>query len=145
MKKIVLAEDRAIVVKAIEILLEAEFGDIQLNVAGDEDQLDKVLQQHPCGLAIISTRILASDSVQSLLNIKERYPTLDILIFSGPINRMYAHYLRQKGFKGHLHEGSSDAEIVCALNRVFEGNTYFPENPVREFNYERRIPVSVAS
>jgi len=145
MKKIVFAEDRAIVVKAIEILLEAEFGNFQLAIAGDEDQLDKALQQHPSGLAIISTRVLASDSVQSLLDIKEKYPRLDILIFSGPINRMYAHYLRQKGFKGHLQEGSSDSEIVTALNKVFEGHTYFPENPVREFNYERRIPVSVAS
>jgi DNA-binding NarL/FixJ family response regulator len=145
MKRILLAEDRAIVVKAIEILLEAEFGDIQLDVASDADQLDKALQQHPFGLAIISTRVLATDSVQSLLDIKDKYPTLDILIFSGPINRMYAHYLRQKGFKGHLYEGSTDSEIICALNKVFGGNTYYPENPVRQFDYERRIPVSVAS
>jgi len=137
MEKILLAEDRAIAVKAMQILIETEFKQYELSIAGNTDRLEEKLMDQPYRLAIINPRVMANNYTQSLLKIKNLYPALDIIVLSPQSNKMFVHYLHQNGFKGHLPEDSPDSEIVLALNKVLEGSSYFSDDPISNFLFKK--------
>lgn len=128
MKKVLLAEDHSIVIKGMTIIFETEFVDYDLNVVSNSSDLMNALKKEKFQLAIIDLQLEDGDTLHLVTDILRLYPELNILIFSGNPEELYAQKLYNKGVKGYLNKQTKDSEIIFALRQILDGKTYVSEN-----------------
>jgi two-component system invasion response regulator UvrY len=128
MKKVLLAEDHAIVVKGLKIIFETEFVGYSLDVVKNGGDLMKTLQKGSYQAAIIDLHLEDGDTLHLLADLVNLYPGLQILIFSASSELLYAQKLYKIGVKGFLNKQSTDTEVISALRQVLDGNTYMSES-----------------
>jgi DNA-binding NarL/FixJ family response regulator len=128
MKKVLLAEDHSIVIKGMTIIFETEFVDYNFNVVSNSSDLMNALKKDRYQLAIIDLQLEDGDTLHLVTDILRLYPDLNILIFSGNPEELYAQKLYNKGVKGYLNKQTKDSEIIFALRQILDGKTYVSEN-----------------
>ncbi len=128
MKKVLFAEDHSIVIKGMTIIFETEFVDYDLNIVSNSSDLMNALKKDKYQLAIIDLQLEDGDTLHLVTDILRLYPDLNILIFSGNPEELYAQKLYNKGVKGYLNKQTKDSEIIFALRQILDGKTYVSEN-----------------
>jgi len=126
--KILLAEDHAIVIAGMEEIFESEFGDCELDIVKSGMDLMESLKREHFRMAIIDLSLSDGDSMHLITDIRNIYPDLPIIVFSGHPEEIYAQHLYQAGIKGYLSKVAQDDEIVIAVRQVLDGKTYISEN-----------------
>jgi two-component system, NarL family, invasion response regulator UvrY len=127
-QKILLAEDHAIVITGVELIFETGFPEFELEIAKNGTDLMEALKTRRFRMAIIDLHLKDGDSMHLITDIRNLYPELDIIVFSGNPEELYAQYLYQAGVKGYLSKDAADEEIISAVRMVLEGKTYISEN-----------------
>lgn len=127
-KRVLLAEDHAIVIKGIKIIFETEFRDYKLDVVKSADGLMRNLKANDYDMAIIDLQLEDGDTFRLIGDIVKIYPRLIILIFTANPEELYAHRLYKAGVKGYLNKTSDDYEIIKAIRHTLAGNVYMSEN-----------------
>jgi DNA-binding NarL/FixJ family response regulator len=127
-QKILLAEDHAIVITGVEQIFDADFPEFELEIAKNGADLMEALKRNQFRMAIIDLHLRDGDSMHLITDIRSLYPELDIIVFSGNPEELYAQYLYQAGIKGYLSKDAADEEIISAVRLVLEGKTYISEN-----------------
>lgn len=125
--KILIAEDHAIVINGIVQIFEADFGKFELETVKNGADLMEALKGKHFKMAIIDLHLKDGDSMHLITDIRSLYPELDIIVFSGNPEELYAQYLYQAGIKGYLSKDASDEEIISAVRLVLDGKTYISE------------------
>ena len=128
MKKVLLAEDHSIVIKGMRLIFETEFAGYQLEVARSISGLTSMLKAEQYGLAIIDLQLEDGNTTNLIADILGGYPDLNILVFTGNPEELYAQRLYQAGIKGYLNKRTEDREIIVALHLIMEGKTYVSEH-----------------
>ncbi len=126
--KILLAEDHAIVVTGVVQIFEADFGKYELEIVKNGVDLMEALKGKNFRMAIIDLHLKDGDSMHLITDIRNLYPELDIIVFSGNPEELYAQYLYQAGIKGYLSKDAGDEEIISAVRLVLDGKIYISEN-----------------
>lgn len=128
MKKVLFAEDHSIVIRGMKVIFETEFNGFELNVVHNSIDLMNFLKMNEYELAIIDLHLEDGDTLHLLTTILNLYPDLNILVFSGNPEELYAQKLYNEGVKGYLSKQTTDDEIVFALKQLLEGKRYMSEN-----------------
>ncbi|HKO81352.1 MAG TPA: response regulator transcription factor [Chitinophagaceae bacterium] len=128
MKKVLFAEDHSIVIRGMKIIFETEFSDYSLDIVSNSSDLMNALKKNKYQLAIIDLQLEDGDTLHLITDIRSLYADLNILIFSGNPEELYAQKLYNKGVKGYLNKQTNDSEIIYALRQLLEGKTYMSEN-----------------
>lgn len=127
MKKALLAEDHSIVIRGMHILFETEFADHSLDVVKNSSSLLEALENNTYDLVIIDLQLEDGNTLPLISNILNLYPQLNILIFSGNSEDLYAQKLYKDGVKGYLYKQSSDSHIIEAIKTTIDGKIYMSE------------------
>ena len=127
MKKVLFAEDHSIVIRGMKILFETEFNTYGLDIVNNTSDLMNYLNKNVYNVAIVDLQLEDADTLHLITDIRNLYPDLNILIFSGNPEELYAQKLYNLGVKGYLSKQATDAEIIYALHQLFEGKTYMSE------------------
>jgi two-component system, NarL family, invasion response regulator UvrY len=128
MRKALLAEDHGIVIKAVQIIFETEFRDHTLETVKNSKDLLKALQQNEYSLVIIDLELEDGNTLLLVSEILKLHPHLNILIFSGKAEELYARKLYTDGVKGYLTKQTNDTEVVNAIRTTLNGNRYISES-----------------
>ncbi len=139
MKKVLFAEDHSIVIRGMKILFETEFSGYELHIVSNTVDMMNTLKKNTYHLAIIDLQLEDGDTLHLITDIISIYPDLNILVFSGNPEELYAQKLYNKGIKGYLNKQTTDTEIIYALHQLLEGKTYMSEN-FKKFLLVRKNP-----
>jgi DNA-binding NarL/FixJ family response regulator len=139
MKKVLFAEDHSIVIRGMKILFETEFNNYSLDIVNNTSDLMNYLKKNVYHLAIVDLQLEDADTLHLITDIRNLYPDLHVLIFSGNPEELYAQKLYNQGVKGYLSKQATDTEIIYALHQLLEGKTYMSEN-FKKFLLRSRDP-----
>lgn len=127
-KKVLLAEDHAIVVKGLRMIFETGFKDYKLHTTRNSKELMRLLKNNSYALVIIDLQLEDGDMNHLIGDIFRIYPHLNILIFSANPEEVYAGGLFRAGAKGYLNKSADDEEIIKAIRLLLHGKLYMSEN-----------------
>jgi len=128
MKKVLFAEDHSIVIRGMKMIFEREFKDYELEIVHNTTDLMNYLKSNDYELAIIDLHLEDGDTLHLITTILNLYSGLNVLIFSGNPEELYAQKLYKEGVKGYLSKQTSDDEIIFALKQLIEGKRYMSES-----------------
>lgn len=127
-RKILLAEDHAIVRKGIKILFETEFKSYTLDVVKNSVDMIRHLKTDDYEMAIIDLQLEDGDTFRLVSELPKIYPQMIILVFSANPEELYAQRLYKAGIKGYLNKNADDEEIITAIRHTLNGHVYMSEN-----------------
>jgi len=128
---VLLADDHAILVDGLRVLLEAE-GDLKVvGRAVNGEEAVRLSRQLRPDVAIVDIKMPIMNGIEATRRIRETSPSTRVLILSG---HALAHYVEQAlsaGAGGYLLKGSSGPELVKAVRVIVEGKRYLSASVVR--------------
>jgi len=128
MKKVLIVEDHSIVIKGLKIIFEKEFIGYSPDIVSSMAEMMKALKNNNYCLVVLDMQLEDGVSLNIIPDVMKLYPSLDILIFTGYPEEVYAQRLFSYGVKGYLNKNSEEKEIIYALHTILAGKTYFSEN-----------------
>lgn len=124
MKKILLADDHAIVRSGIKFLVKENFPTVSIEEAQNEAEIVRCIKGTIYDLILLDISLPNTDFTELMRWINVTSPASRILIFSMHPENIYGARCLQLGAKGYLHKTVSNEEIVEAIKRVLEGKKY---------------------
>ncbi len=113
--------------KGFQLIFEKEFPAFALHMVSSIGQMMKTLQRNTYTLAIIDIQLEDGISLNIIPDVIKLYPLMNVLIFTGYSEELYAQRLFNAGVKGFLTKNSAESEIIYALQTIIAGKTYFSE------------------
>jgi len=123
-RKILLADDHAIVRSGIKFLIKENFDPETIDEAENEDEIVKCIKAQNYELILLDITLPNTDFARLMHWISVSSPSSKVLVFSMHSEDMYGVRSLQLGAKGFLHKTVSNEEIVFAIKRVLEGKKY---------------------
>lgn len=125
MINIILVDDHYIVRQGVRTLLEME---PDLNVAGETDQQDELLQflesGQPIDVVMMDITMPGVDGITLTTTIKRSYPHLHIMVLSMMDHEKYVAQAFEAGADAYLVKNVNRDELLFAINHVAHGNQY---------------------
>ena len=124
MIRVCIADDHAVVRAGIKLLL-ADTMDLML--AGEASHIQEILDladAGKCDIVILDVSFPGRDGIEALTTLKQRHPTLPILMFSVHPEYQYAVRAMQTGASGYLTKNSDPEELLTAIRQIVGGEYY---------------------
>ncbi|MGI8906137.1 MAG: response regulator transcription factor [Candidatus Sumerlaeaceae bacterium] len=124
MWRILIVDDHPIVRQGVKQIL-AEYPEFQ--VAGEAETSQQVLQLLAHGkwdAVVLDISMPGRGGLETLVEIKARYPKLPVLILSMHPESLYATRALKAGASGYLMKRSATDELVVAIKRIIKGGKY---------------------
>lgn len=123
-----MVEDHSIVMKGFRLIFERECSSYTLDTVSSIAGMMKALKRQEYAMAVVDIQLEDGLSINILPDVIKLYPQLNILMFTGYSEELYAQRLFSRGVKGFLNKHSEEPEIAYALHRVLAGKIYCSEN-----------------
>ncbi len=123
--RVLLVDDHPLVIDGIQARLEDE-GDIEVVGRGGNGQEAITLsQQLQPDVVLMDISMPVMNGLEATRILSKEAPNVRVLILSMHDNREYMVQLIQAGAKGYILKDVSAAEMVKAVETVYQGGTYF--------------------
>jgi two-component system response regulator NreC len=120
---IVLADDHAGIRSGLRLILDAEDGFEVVAAVGDaESALRGVLSHEPAVLVLD----LNMPGERTIPRVRERSPGTAVVILTMQDDPSFGRHALEAGALGYVLKDSANAELVTAVRRAAEGETYLP-------------------
>src|SRR5262245_12835711 len=127
LKRILIADDHALVQKVLKLRLADSFPRADLRAVPSLDAvLEGLSNSAPVDLAILDLKMPGMAGVESLRAVREAYPETAVLVLSGSDARNDVLGALGAGVHGYVVKSSPDAELLSAIERVRRGQVYVP-------------------
>jgi DNA-binding NarL/FixJ family response regulator len=124
MIKILIADDHPIVRQGLKQIVQDE-NDMQVvSEAANSDEVLKTLKEQKIDVLLLDITMPGKSGLDLLLDLKNQYPDLSILILSALPEEAYAKRVIKMGALGYLHKESAPDLLVPAIRRVLKGKVY---------------------
>jgi len=124
MKRILIADDHAIVRKGLKETLEEELGGLHFGEAANNQQVFDLVAHEKWDLVILDINMEQRSGLEVLEEIRKARPKLPVLILSMyPVEEFGVRALRL-GAAGYLNKQSAPEELAAAARRVLAGGRY---------------------
>lgn len=123
-----MVEDHSVVMKGFRLIFERECSSYSLDVVRSIAEMMKALKRQEYTMAVIDIQLEDGLSINILPDVIKLYPQLNILMFTGYSEDLYAQRLFNMGVKGFLNKHSEESEIAYALHQVLGGKMYYSED-----------------
>lgn len=122
--RVLLAEDHTIVRKGLRSLLDKETG---IKVVGEAENGRKAIvkaeELHP-DVVVMDIAMPGLNGLEATRQIKKCFPDIKILILSMHANEEYILQSLKSGASGYLVKKSAPAELISAINAVYNGHSF---------------------
>jgi two-component system, NarL family, invasion response regulator UvrY len=124
MKKILLADDHALVREGIKMILEGLPEKIEVDEAYDGNSCMERIKIKEYHLVMLDVNMPETDSFSLVSNILAMKPGINILMCSMNPEEIYARKYLQLGAKGYLSKAADRDQIHHAVTKVLAGKIY---------------------
>ena len=124
MKRILIADDHAIVRRGLRLLLLEEYPSAEIGEAGDAESLVNKIIQHEWDVVICDISMPGRSGLDALSQIKQIAPKLPVLIMSMYPEDQYALRVLKAGAAGYLGKETIHDDIVKAIQTVQLGKKF---------------------
>jgi DNA-binding NarL/FixJ family response regulator len=122
--KILIADDHSIVRKGIsQIISETENMEVVFE-AENGNQVLEALDNQEVHVVVLDINMPEKNGLETLKEIKEKRPSLPVLILSMYEEDLYAIRVLKAGGSGYLTKASAPKELVQAIEKVANGGKY---------------------
>jgi len=127
MIKILLADDHQMIREGLSALL-SDAEDIQIvGTASNGKEVLEYLKSSETDLILMDINMPQLDGIQTTKKIKKQYPKVKVLILSMHNKEGYIKNAIEVGAKGYILKNTGKKELLLAIDRIMEGNTYFSQ------------------
>jgi len=124
MKRILIADDHAIVRKGLKETLEEELGEVTFGEAQNGHQVMDQVRKQEWDLVLLDIGMEGRSGLEVLDELREVKPKLPVLMLSMyPENEFAVRALRQ-GAVGYVSKQAAPEEMVAAISKVLAGGRY---------------------
>ena len=124
MKKILIADDHAIVRRGLRLLLLEEYPSAEIGEAGDAETLVNKIIQQEWDVVICDISMPGRSGLDALSQIKQSAPKLPVLSMSMYPEDQYARRVLKAGAAGYLGKETIHDDIVKAIQTVQLGKKF---------------------
>jgi two-component system, NarL family, invasion response regulator UvrY len=124
MKRILIADDHAIVRRGLRLLLLEEYPSAEIGEAGDAESLVNKIIQQEWDVVICDISMPGRSGLDALSQIKQIAPKLPVLIMSMYPEDQYALRVLKAGAAGYLGKETIHDDIVKAIQTVQLGKKF---------------------
>lgn len=124
MLRILIADDHEFIRKGLKQILFDEFTSLHIEEAEDTDSLLKLAFSGHWDIIISDISMPGVGGLEALYIIKERLPTVPVLLLSIYPEDQYAGNVLAAGASGYLNKDSAPAELVNATKIILSGQKY---------------------
>ncbi|THU01096.1 response regulator transcription factor [Lampropedia puyangensis] len=124
--RVLIADDHRIVREGVKQVL-ADAPEIQVVAEADDGfaALAMVEQMHAqLSVVLLDIAMPKLDGVETLLQLRQRWPALPVLVLSTYAESQYAVHCIRQGAKGYLSKSADPDEMVAAVRQVAAGGLY---------------------
>lgn len=122
--RIIIADDHAVVRKGLRQMLQEEFPSAEIAETADSDDLLKLVIKENWDVVISDISMPGRGGLEVLLQIRQQFPKLPVLILSIHPEDQYAIRVLRAGASGYLSKESAQGEVVKAVHKVLMGKKY---------------------
>jgi two-component system invasion response regulator UvrY len=124
MKRILMADDHAIVRKGLQETLEDELGDLAFGQAANSREVLDQVWNEKWDLVILDINMEGRSGLDVLDEIRKAKPKLPVLILSMyPVSEFAVRALKL-GAAGYVNKQTAPEELITAVKKVLEGGRY---------------------
>lgn len=124
MINIAITDDHPLLLEGLKnILIQEDFFDV-VGCFPDAQSMHKALASTPVDVLLLDINLPDANSIELINPLKEKYPTLSILVIS--VHNEYAviNSVMQEGAQGYIQKNASVTEIIAGIHEVIKGNRY---------------------
>ncbi|MBS1510956.1 MAG: response regulator transcription factor [Bacteroidetes bacterium] len=125
MLRILIADDHTVVRKGLQQILLDRFPDALIDEVADAESLINKVMTASWDVVISDINMPGRSGLDALLQIKQLYPDLPVLMLSMNPEEHYALRVLKAGASGYVSKDSASEELVKALEKVLSGKKYF--------------------
>jgi len=124
MLTIAIVDDHQIVRAGFREMLSDEVGvEFAFEAASGEDALDR-LRSTPCDVMLLDLSLPGKSGVDTLREVRQRYPKTHVLVLSGFPEERYALPMLRNGAEGYLCKDCERDELIRAIHTVASGRRF---------------------
>ena len=127
---VMIIEDQTVVREMLMHLIEAHLNYAVVATAATGKEGVELALQHQPDILILDIRLPDISGVEVLYRLKNSYPEIKILVFSGKIEGKIARCLVRDGVRGFVSKNENISRLKTALAMIAQGQTCFSH----EFN-----------
>lgn len=120
-------DDHPVIRFSVEALIKENFSSVEIRFPNSGVDLLNQIQVNVLAYVILDLNIPGEDTFYLTENILKKNPLVRILVFSSNPEELYAIRFLKVGVFGYLHKSASSAEIVSALQTIYNGKKYLGE------------------
>ena len=123
---ILIADDHPLFRQALSVMLHARFSTARLLEAESIPELEQELAQQSVDLLLLDLDIPGAQGFNTLINIRQLYPDLGVIIVSGIEDNDTINKAMHHGAAGFIPKSSTIDNMTHAITRVFAGEIWTP-------------------
>jgi DNA-binding NarL/FixJ family response regulator len=124
---IIIADSQFLVVEALTSLIAADDRYTLAGVAGNQNDLYKILEVVHSGLLITDFANIDFDGTNDLKRIKQKYPQISILILTNSVNKPEFNGLTKSGIKNIICKTADKDELFSAIESTLKCRKFYSE------------------
>jgi DNA-binding NarL/FixJ family response regulator len=121
---ILIADDHSIVRQGVEFMLKTLSKSFKVFHAWNYKGIFDILDSESIHLLICDIQMPDFGGFQQIIDIRIKYPTLKILIFSGQDESLYSIKYLQNGADGYLDKNTPESEFIKAIEAILIKGKY---------------------
>lgn len=120
MLRIIIADDHVHIRKGIVQLLEEEFGDLQIEEAGNGNELFSKVMSKTCDLVISDMVMPGGNGLEALRRIKKEKKELPVIIVSTYPAEQYKSRVMEAGADDFISKDAFSTQLIPAIRRILK-------------------------
>ena len=122
--KVLIADDHAVVRRGLKDILIDEFDIESVKEASNGKEVLEELRKNAFDIVVLDLNLPDRNGYDLLIELKQRYPKLPILILSIHPEDQFALRLLKAGASGYINKQSAPDELLKAIRKVVSGGKY---------------------
>lgn len=144
--KVLLADDHAIVMEGLQVVLSAEDEFEVVGTVLNGEQVMQFVGKHPVDVVVLDINMPVMDGITCARRLKKEYPKIKIIILTMYAQRSFVDEIVKIGIDGCLLKNNTGKELTTAIFRVMNGSQYYdrlknfnsPEEEVKQYKLSKR-------
>ena len=124
MRSVLIADDHALIVSAMRMLIERMDGVKVVAEGFSGREAVALARKHRPDLVVMDISMQDLNGIEATAQIKEHLPATRVLILSSHSTEDFVRRAIRAGAQGYLLKASLPAELVAAITAILAGNTY---------------------
>ena len=124
MKRILIADDHAILRKGLKETIEEELGETTFGEAANGREVLEQVRKQPWDLVLLDIGMEGRSGLEVLEDMRRARPKLPVLILSMYPEAQFAVRALRLGASGYINKQSAPEELVVAIRKVLAGGRY---------------------